>query len=123
MNLLNILLSQQQYAVGTKGEGKVALGFNLPNFTQVLTFVLRFFFVIAGLIALVYLLLGALSWITSGGNKENVEKAQQKIQAAIIGIIVIFLVLALVGLIENIFFPGNCGIGIFKELCVPELIQ
>ncbi len=121
MNLFTILAEES--SVGTTNQGQVALGFQLPNFTQVLTFVLRFFFVIAGLVALIYLLLGALAWITSGGNKENVEKAQQKIQAAIIGIIVIFLVLALVGLIENIFFPGNCGIGIFKELCMPELIQ
>ncbi len=121
MNLFTILA--QESSVGTVSQAPVNLGFKLPYFNQVLTFVLRFFFVVAGLIALVYLLLGALAWITSGGNKENVEKAQQKIQAAIIGIIVIFLVLALVGLVENIFFPGDCGIGIFKELCMPELIQ
>ncbi len=119
-NKVSNLLAQE---IGTINQAPVRVGFEIPKFNQVLSFILRFFFVIAGLVALVYLLLGALAWITSGGNKENVEKAQQKIQAAIIGIIVIFLVLAVVGLVENIFFPGDCGLGITKTLCMPELIQ
>lgn len=101
----------------------VKLGFVIPNFEEVLTFIIRFFFIIAGLIALLYLLLGALAWITSGGNKESVDKAREKIQNALIGIILIFVVLAVVGVIENMFFPGDCGLGITRKICFPKLIQ
>ncbi|MFQ5452386.1 MAG: hypothetical protein ACE5DQ_02365, partial [Candidatus Paceibacterota bacterium] len=44
-----------------------ALGFEIPTFGEILTFLVRFFFVIAGLAALFYLLWGAISWVTSGG--------------------------------------------------------
>ncbi len=102
---------------------KVDLGFVIPQFDAVLTFVIRLFFIVAGLIAIIYLLLGALSWITSGGNKESVDKAREKIQAALIGLILIFIVLAVIGVIESMFFPGNTGLGIFKPISFPKLIQ
>jgi len=99
---------------------KVNVGFTIPGFDQVVTFLIRMFFVVAGLVALIYLLLGALGWITSGGNKENVDKAREKIQAALIGIILIFVVLAIVGVIENLF---NMGFGITRDIVFPKLIQ
>lgn len=99
---------------------KVDVGFKIPEFNQVLTFVIRFFFIVAGLVALIYLLLGALGWITSGGNKESVDKAREKIQAAIIGIVMIFVVLAIVGLVENIF---GIGLGITRDIVFPKLIN
>ena len=40
---------------------------------------------IAGLLLLVYLFLGALDWLTSNGEKERVAKAQNKIVAALVG--------------------------------------
>lgn len=46
--------------------------------------------VIATLAAFIFLLLGGLSWITSGGDKAAVEGAQKRIQAAIIGLFVVF---------------------------------
>ena len=51
--------------------------------------------VIATLAAFVYLLLGGLSWITSGGDKAAVEGAQKRIQAAIVGLFVVFAAWAL----------------------------
>lgn len=102
---------------------KVQLGFKIPDITDILTFGLRFFFVIAGLIALLYLLLGALAWITSGGNKESVDKAREKIQAALVGMILIFVVLAIVVVVENIFFLPTEGLGISKPIRFPGLIQ
>lgn len=97
----------------------VKLGFVIPRFDEVLTFALRFLFIVSGLIALLFLLLGALSWIASGGNKESVSKAQEKIQAALIGLILVFAVLAIVGLVENIF---SLGLGITKPIVFPGLI-
>lgn len=98
----------------------VALGFTIPTFSEVLTFIIRFFFIVAGLVAIIYLLLGALAWITSGGNKENVDKAREKIQNALIGVILIFAVLAIIGVVENIF---SLGLGITKPILFPQLIH
>jgi hypothetical protein len=101
----------------------VTLGFQIPKFNDILTFILRFFFIVAGLVAIIYLLLGALAWITSGGNKESVDKAREKITAALVGIIILFVVLAVIALIESVFFPACCGLGITKPLVFPGLIQ
>ena len=51
--------------------------------------------VIATLASFIYLLLGGLSWITSGGDKAAVEGAQKRIQAAIIGLFIVFAAWAL----------------------------
>jgi cytochrome bd-type quinol oxidase subunit 2 len=93
-------------------------GITPPGLSEVLGFFIRGFFILAGLAAILYLLLGAFSWITSGGNKENVEKAREKIQAAVLGLILIFIVLSFVILVENIF---DVGLGVSKVIKVPTL--
>ncbi len=93
-------------------------GFPIPDFGMMLTFVIRIFFTVAGLVAMLYLLLGAFSWITSGGNKEAVDKARDKIMNAVIGVILIFAVLAIVGLIEQLF---GIGLGITKSIIFQPL--
>ncbi len=116
LTFLTVLAQDVSYA-------PVKLGFTIPRFDEVLTFIIRLFFIVGGLIALLYLLLGALAWITSGGNKENVDKAREKIQAALIGIILIFVVLAIVGVVEAMLFPADSGLGITKPIKFPELIK
>ena len=101
----------------------VQVGFTIPQFGDVLTFIIRFFFIIAGLVAMLYLLLGAFAWITSGGNKESVDKARDKIMNAVIGIILIFAVLAVVGLIEQLLFPDRSGLGITKPIRFQRLVK
>ena len=57
--------------------------------------------VIAALAAFIFLLLGGLQWITSGGDKSGVEAAQKRIQAAIIGLFVVFAAWAIMILVGN----------------------
>ena len=106
-------------AIDSYNAGSIKPGFRIPIFSEVMTFIIRGFFIVAGLIALLYLLLGALAWITSGGNKESVEKAREKIQAALIGIILVFAVLAIVGVVENIL---GLSLGVTKDIVFPKLI-
>ena len=101
----------------------VNLGWRIPAFDEALTFLIRTFFVVAGLLAVLYLLLGAMAWITSGGNKENVDKAREKIQAALIGLIILFLILTIVGVVEQIVFPPTSGLGIMKPIKFNVLIK
>jgi cytochrome bd-type quinol oxidase subunit 2 len=113
MSLFQILASQ-----GSPTEVVIKSGITPPSLSNILEFVIKGFFILAGLAAILYLLLGAFSWITSGGSKENVEKAREKIQAAVLGLIIIFLVLSLVVLVENIF---NFGLGVSREIKIPTL--
>lgn len=119
-NFLAATTQDSRSAVSSYKVPTVSLGFEIPSFAQVLTFIIRLFFIVAGLVALIYLLLGAFGWITSGGSKEAIDKAREKIQASIVGLILIFVVLSIVIVIENIL---GIGLGISKEIVFPKLIQ
>ena len=83
------------------------------GFGQFVAFAIKMFIIIAGLFMLTYLLWGAFDWIVSGGEKEKITKAQNKITNAVIGIIIIFVVLTafniLAGNILGIIKPGTNG--------------
>ena len=102
---------------------KFALGFKIPNFSEVLTFMVRFFFVLAGISALLYLLWGSLQWVISGGEKENVEKARNKIVNALIGVLVIVLTLSIIWTLEQVVFDKNLCFGITCPMTIPSLLK
>ncbi len=102
------------------GEG--GLGFNIPTLGDLLTFAIRGFFVIAGLAALFYMLLGAFAWVTSGGDKDAVSAAQQKIQAAVVGVLVIVAVLAIIWTLEQVVFQEAICFGLSCAVTLPSLL-
>lgn len=51
--------------------------------------------------AMMYLLLGAMSWITSGGDKTKLEDARNKITNAIIGLVIVAAAWAIMILVGN----------------------
>lgn len=57
--------------------------------------------VIAALLAFVFLVLGGLQWITSGGDKAGMEGARNKITHAIVGLIVVAAAYAIMILVGN----------------------
>ena len=103
--------------------GKQGLGFAVPTFGDILTFLIRGFFALAGVAALLYLLWGAFSWVTSGGNKESVEKARDKIIAAITGVILIVVVVAVVAMLETVVFQKRLCFGLTCPFTVPALLR
>ncbi len=64
----------------------------VKGFGQLINFGIRLFIVVSGMFLLIYLLWGAFDWINSGGEKEKISKAQQKITNALIGMVLIFVV-------------------------------
>jgi len=110
----------QNNNLGTIDVGFRTEGFNLPS---VLSFFVRAFFTIAALVALFYLLWGAFSWITSGGEKEKVSKAQEKIQAAVIGIVLIVAVIAIAVTLEQVIFRQAICFGLTCGIKIPGLIE
>jgi len=121
MKLINELLVKKVLAADTQLTGQ--LGFDIPSLGTILGYVIKMFFIIAGLAAMLYLVLGAFSWITSGGDKDAVKKAQDKIQAAVIGLIVLVLVLALIVTIEQVIFNQTVCFGLTCELNFGNLLQ
>jgi hypothetical protein len=95
----------------------------LPTITlsSILTFGIRVFFIIAGLAALFYMLIGAFSWITSGGDEEAVTGAKNKIQAAVIGVLMIFIVLAIIWTLEQVIFRQQICLGLSCPITIPSL--
>lgn len=51
-------------------------------------------FTFAGIAALIYMMWGAFNWITSGGEKDKLMKAQGRIRNAVVGIFVVIFVFA-----------------------------
>jgi len=80
---------------------------------NMIAFGIRMFILIAGLFLIIYLLWGAFDWIASGGEKEKIAKAQNKITSAVIGIVLVFVVLMvfnlLAGDILKIVVPNDSG--------------
>jgi hypothetical protein len=62
-------------------------------------------FIVAGMAVLVYLIIGAFKWITSGGDKDAIGKARGTIVNALIGLAILalaFFITVLFGQILNI---------------------
>jgi len=65
--------------------------------------------IVAALLAFIYLILGGIQWITSGGDKTGMEAARNKITHAIVGLIVVGAAWAIMILVQN--FLGVSIIG------------
>lgn len=83
------------------------LGVVIRNFLSIIFFV-------AGLLAFVYLLLGGLQWITSGGDKMAATAARDKITSALVGLIIIVAAFAITLILEKVF-----GIRIISGVTFP----
>lgn len=99
------------------------IGFQPPSLDTFLSFLIKFFFVLAGLLALFYMLWGALSWVTSGGDTEAVKKAREKIIAAAVGVILIVATLSIIVALEQIVFQGKICFGLSCDLTLPKLLE
>lgn len=86
-----------------------SLGPNLQNlegagfFDRLLSTLVTIFLIAGGIIFLFMLIMGAIQWITAGGNKDQVESASGRIRTALIGLVLLFSVFAIVNLAESVF--------------------
>lgn len=78
------------------------LGFGSQGISQVLTTFVQLIYIIAGLIFIFMIVIGAVQWITSGGQKEGIENAQKRITHAIIGIVILSIAFVLIYAIGQI---------------------
>ena|SRR5579871_3943948 len=106
-------LAQQVSAVdlcphgGGNATGNVFHGLCSIEFGSALGSVISLLFFIAVLIALGFLIYGGIRWITSGGDKANLETARGTIIAAVIGLIIVFLSYIILNLVMQFFFGSS----------------
>lgn len=60
-------------------------------------------FIIGALVFFFFMLIGAIQWMTSGGDKSAVEAARNKLTNALIGLFVLFALFAIINVIEVFF--------------------
>ncbi|OGH10763.1 MAG: hypothetical protein A3B38_03615 [Candidatus Levybacteria bacterium RIFCSPLOWO2_01_FULL_36_13] len=65
----------------------------------------EYLFVIAIIIALLYLVWGGLKWLTSGGDKTALQAAREHIVAAVVGLIIVFLSYFILAFLIKFFIP------------------
>lgn len=83
------------------------LGVLIGNVVAVILF-------LAGLLAFIFLLIGGLQWITSGGDKAAASAARDRITASLVGLIIVVAAFAIVLVLENVF-----GIRILRGVDLP----
>lgn len=77
---------------------------NLGQFIQA---IVNWVLVIAGVVAVVYLIYGGLLYITAGGDAEKATKGRTAVVNAIIGVVIILLSFIIVTWVGNIVNKGN----------------
>jgi len=104
---LSLALAPMAYAAFvTPGCGST----NLPCETNASSLILRVINIaleVAGLVAVLFLIIGGFRYITSAGNEETAEQAKKIIINAIIGIVVIILSFVIVRVISNALVNNN----------------
>ncbi len=75
--------------------------------TVLITNIVNTVLIVAAALVFAYLIYGAISWITSGGDKSKVETARNRITSAALGILILASVWAIYNLVLTIAFGGQ----------------
>ena len=89
-----------------QGQFKALCEITGARFGETLGSVVTFAFIIAIIIALAFLVYGGVKWMVSGGDKTALEEARNHIVAAIVGLVIVFLVYFILNLVVT-FFTGS----------------
>lgn len=96
---MNSLSQITNPALGPSLQGESGLGF----FQSFIPRMVGLAFVIGSLIFFFVMVIGAIQWISSGGDKAAIEGARGKISNAIIGFVILLAIFALLKVIEDFF--------------------
>lgn len=90
------------------GEGSLAKSQTVGN---LIFQVVQILLLVAGSIAVIYLVVGGYQYIMARGNEEKTETARKTITSAIVGLVVIILAFAIITMVANILLKKE-GLGI-----------
>lgn len=87
------------------------LGFGAEGLSNFFNTAIQLIYIVAGILFVFMVIISALQWITSGGDKEAVAGARNRLTFAIIGIIILALAFVLIRVLGQItgfeFFVGQ----------------
>lgn len=83
----------------TLGQDPDSIGFLQKFLPLVVTLIL----IVGAIIFFFNLVVGAIQWISSGGDKEAVGKARSRITSALVGLVILFAIFAIIQVVENFF--------------------
>lgn len=75
----------------------------LDNASSIVSSIVTILLIVAVLLALFFLIWGAIRWITSGGDKSKLEGARTAIISAIVGLILAFLAFFILNVLTFLF--------------------
>ncbi len=100
-------LIERAYALSWPTITPVPIGLRLTGSGGIIDFVVTWVLVLAGAIAVIYLIYGGLLYITAGGDAEKATKGRTALINAIIGIIIIALAFVIVRWVSSIVTGGQ----------------
>ena len=107
MNLLNWFVPQAHAATWTLGSFNFIQSYN-GSFDQLLGTIINLVFVIAGLVAFIYMLTAGFSYITAGGDSDKAAKGGKGITNALVGVIIIIAAFTIVHFVgASLFTSGS----------------
>ncbi|KKR33588.1 MAG: hypothetical protein UU37_C0003G0004 [Candidatus Gottesmanbacteria bacterium GW2011_GWA2_41_12] len=102
-----LLMSFMSSAVYAQGEVVISITpppqIKILSIGQLLSATIGLALIVAALTTFLYLIWGGFQWITSGGDKAQVDAAKNKIQAAILGLFIVFASWAFMLVLEQFF--------------------
>lgn len=78
---------------------------NVPTFPigNVISAVVGVLLLVSAILAFLYLIIGGIRWITSGGDKEQTTAARSQLTAALIGLVIVFSAWAILRVVGTFF--------------------
>lgn len=101
--LLSQLVSSLVLAEGTEQEGLAASRVPFTDLGQFIGVLTSSIFIVAGIAAFFFLILGGFQYITSGGDKMGAQNARDRITYAILGLAIIAASAAIIGVAQAVF--------------------
>lgn len=99
------------------GGGFAAICLSADRIGSLIGNAINLIFVAAAILALIFLIIGGVKWLTSQGEKEGVTKARETIVAAVVGLVIVFLSYIIINFLLNLFVGVNLA-----SLSFPSLI-
>lgn len=87
-----------------------------PDLGKLIGQVLVIIIILSSILLFLYLVLGGLQWLTSGGDKIAAQAARDRITAALTGLVIVLAAFALVRILEAAF-----GIRVLSGITVPTV--
>ena len=98
------------------GKGIEGAGKTLRN---IFTNTLGVLTIVAGLMFVMYFVLGGISWITAGGKPDKVEQAKQQMTNAVIGLIIVVAAYGIAFIVGTVLGIPILQPGVFLDLLKP----